>query len=435
MTADEGKASAVFFFATKCNINWTKMYGIVGGLLKPDGYNNVNNSCKCCNSIIRWKYMNNMNSDKKAVRKNYLDNIRWITVVIVVLYHVLYMYNAEGVSGGIGQITKLSTQPYDIFQYLVYPWFMPVLFIVAGISSRLYLEKHTNKEFIKSRTTKLLVPSTLGLFVFQFIQGYVSMNLGDGVAALAAAGVPKFVIYFIMVATGSGVLWFVHLLWIYSVVLVLIRKIEKGKLLEVGSKAQMWLIVLLFFPIWGAAQILNAPIVSVYRFAFYFVFFMLGYYVFSNEEVMDKLKKYAVVFIVIGVALSISFAVINFIIRGGSNFGDKPVNRGPLFAACAYFGSLAMLSGMARFGDFSNDFTKWMSSHSFGLYVFHYLGISTVALVFAKNALLPAPLCYLLSLIAGFLFGYGLYAIISRIPFFRWAILGISKKKVKNSEE
>ena len=379
--------------------------------------------------------MNNMNSDKKAVRKNYLDNIRWITVVIVVLYHVLYMYNAEGVSGGIGQITKLSTQPYDIFQYLVYPWFMPVLFIVAGISSRLYLEKHTNKEFIKSRTTKLLVPSTLGLFVFQFIQGYVSMNLGDGVAALAAAGVPKFVIYFIMVATGSGVLWFVHLLWIYNVVLVLIRKIEKGKLLEVGSKAQMWLIVLLFFPIWGAAQILNAPIVSVYRFAFYFVFFMLGYYVFSNEEVMDKLKKYAVVFIVIGVALSISFAVINFIIRGGSNFGDKPVNRGPLFAACAYFGSLAMLSGMARFGDFSNDFTKWMSSHSFGLYVFHYLGISTVALVFAKNALLPAPLCYLLSLIAGFLFGYGLYAIISRIPFFRWAILGISKKKVKNSEE
>ena len=379
--------------------------------------------------------MNNMNSDKKVVRKNYLDNIRWITVVIVVLYHVLYMYNAEGVSGGIGQITKLSTQPYDIFQYLVYPWFMPVLFIVAGISSRLYLDKHTNKEFIKSRTTKLLVPSTIGLFVFQFIQGYVSMNLGDGVAALAAAGVPKFVIYFIMVATGSGVLWFVHLLWIYSVVLVLIRKIEKGKLLEVGSKAQMWLIVLLFFPIWGAAQILNAPIVSVYRFAFYFVFFMLGYYVFSNEEVMDKLKKYAVVFIVIGVALSISFAVINFIIRGGSNFADKPVNRGPLFAACAYFGSLAMLSGMARFGDFSNDFTKWMSSHSFGLYVFHYLGISTVALVFAKNALLPAPLCYLLSLIAGFLFGYGLYAIISRIPFFRWAILGISKKKVKNSEE
>ena len=374
-----------------------------------------------------------MNNDKQTARKYYLDNIRWITVVIVVLYHVLYMYNAEGVLGGVGQITKLSTQPYDIFQYLVYPWFMPVLFIVAGISSKLYLEKHTNKEFIKSRTTKLLVPSTIGLFVFQFIQGYVSMHLADGAKELAATGVPKFVIYLIMVASGSGVLWFVHLLWIYSVMLVLLRKIEKGKLIEIGSKAQIWLIVLLFFPIWGAAQILNTPIVQVYRFAFYFVFFILGYYVFSNEEVMEKLKKYAVAFIIIGVALCITFAVVNFVILGGTNYADKPVNRGSLYVACAYFGSLAMLSGMARFGDFSNDFTKWMSSHSFGLYVFHYLGISSVALVFAKNALLPAPLCYLLSLVAGFLFGYGLYAIISRIPFFRWAVLGISKKKVKNT--
>ena len=345
------------------------------------------------------------------------------------------MYNAEGILGGIGQITKLNVQPYDIFQYLVYPWFMPVLFLVAGISSKLYLDKHTNKEYIKSRTTKLLVPSTIGLFVFQFIQGYVNMHLADGAAELASAGVPKFVIFLIMVCSGSGVLWFVHLLWIYSMVLVIVRNIEKGKLLQAGSKTPLWLIVLFFFPIWGAAQILNAPIISVYRFAFYFVFFMLGYYVFSNEEVMDRLKKYAVVLTVIGVALSIIFAVVYFIIRGGANYADKPVNRGPLYTASAYFGTLAMLAGMARYGDFSNDFTKWMSSHSFGLYVFHYLGISTVALVFAKNELLPAPLCYLLSLVAGFVFGYGLYAIISRIPFFRWAVLGISRKKVQENEE
>ena len=363
------------------------------------------------------------------MRKYYLDNIRWITVVIVVIYHVLYMYNAEGVLGGLGQITKLSTQPYDIFQYLVYPWFMPVLFVVAGISSRLYLDNHSNKEFVKSRTTKLLVPSTIGLFVFYFIQGYVSMHLADAVGELTAVGVPKFVIYLIMVASGSGVLWFVHLLWAYSIILVLMRKIEKGKLLSLGSRTPLWLIVLFFFPIWGAAQLLNTPIISVYRCGFYFVFFMLGYYVFSNEEVMDKLKKYAALFIIAGVALCAAFAILNFVIRDGANYADKPVNRGPLYSATAYFGSLAMLAGFARFGDFSNDFTKWMSSHSFGLYVFHYLGISTVAFLLAKPGLLPAPVCYILSLVAGFVFGYGLYAVISRIPFFRWAVLGISKKK------
>ena len=211
------------------------------------------------------------------MRKYYLDNIRWMTVVIVVIYHVFYMYNSVGIAGGLGQITDLKVQYYDVFMYLVYPWFMPVLFLVAGISSSLYLEKHSGKEFAKSRTLKLLVPSTLGLFAFQFIQGYVSMSLGGAFTGLAEAGIPKFVMFLIMIATGSGVLWFVHLLWLYSMLLLLIRKIEKGKLQKLASRTPLWMIALFFFPVWGAAQLLNAPIVSVYRCGFYLAFFFLGY--------------------------------------------------------------------------------------------------------------------------------------------------------------
>ena len=170
------------------------------------------------------------------MRKYYLDNIRWITVVSVVIYHVFYMYNAEGILGGLGKITNVSVQPYDIFLYFVYPWFMPVLFLVSGICSRLYLEDHTDKEFIKNRTRKLLVPSTIGLFAFQFIQGYVSMALGGGFTDLAAAGVPKPVMFLIMVVSGSGVLWFIQLLWLYSMILVLLKKAERGKLLRAGAK-------------------------------------------------------------------------------------------------------------------------------------------------------------------------------------------------------
>ncbi|MBE5823377.1 MAG: acyltransferase [Butyrivibrio sp.] len=359
------------------------------------------------------------------MRKHYLDNLRWITVIIVVIYHVFYMYNAEGVLGGLGKITNLKVQYYDMFQYLVYPWFMPVLFVVSGISARLYLDSHSEKEFFRSRTLKLLVPSTIGLFVFQFIQGYVSMSLGGGFEGLAAAGVPKPMIYLIMVASGSGVLWYMHLLWVYCVMLLLIRKIEKGRLLEAGAKTPLWLVALFLFPIWGASQILNTPIVSVYRIAFYFVFFVLGYFIFSHDEVIERLKKIAIPLIVIAVAICAVFAFMYF----GENYADKPINRGLLYAVDAYAGSLAMLAGMARFGDFSGPLSKWMSGHSFGLYVFHYLGISSVALFIAKPKLMPAPVCYILSLVAGFVFGYGLYAIISRIPFFRWAVLGIKKEK------
>ena len=361
------------------------------------------------------------------MRKYYLDNIRWITVVIVVIYHVFYMYNAEGILGGLGKITSVPVQSYDIFLYLVYPWFMPVLFLVSGISSRLYLERHSDREFIKNRTRKLLVPSTVGLFAFQFIQGYVSMSLGTGFTELTAAGVPKPVLFLIMAASGTGVLWFIQLLWLYCMILVFLKKVERGKLLRAGEKTPGRLILLFYFPVWGAAQILNTPVVSVYRIAFYFVFFILGYYVFSHDEVMEKLKRYAIALIAIGVSVCVIFSILYF--NAGANYADEPVNRNPLYAACAYFGSLAVLSGMARLGDCSNRFTKWMSGRSFGLYVFHYLGISSVAFLIAKPGSLPAPVCYLLSLAAGFAFGFGLNEIISRIPFFRWAVLGIKKEK------
>ena len=306
---------------------------------------------------------------------------------------------------------------------------MPVLFIAAGMSSRYFLDGHSDREFVKSRTRKLLVPSTIGLIAFQFIQGYVSMSLGGAFAELTAAGVPGPVIFLIMLASGSGVLWFIHLLWIYSMLLVLVRKIEKGRLSKLGAGTPLWLILLFFIPVWGAGQFLNTPIVSVYRFGLYFAFFFLGYYVFSNDEVMERLKRCAPVLIAAGIVLCVAFSVYYFIVRGGMNYADVPVNRGLLYAAAAYYGALAMLAGMARYGDFRNDLTAWMSRKSFGLYMFHYLGISSVALLIAKPGLLPSPVVYALSLAAGFVFGYGLYAVISRIPYYRWAVLGIKEEK------
>ena len=67
-------------------------------------------------------------------RKYYLDNIRWITVVLVMVYHVVYIFNSQGVLSNFGvQGIKLL----DGFLYIVYPWFMMILFVVAGISAKL----------------------------------------------------------------------------------------------------------------------------------------------------------------------------------------------------------------------------------------------------------------------------------------------------------
>jgi len=71
------------------------------------------------------------------MRRHYLDNVRWITVVLVVVYHVVYMYNGQGIPGVVGRLSDREAQVIDLLQYMLYPWFMSLLFIVSGISARL----------------------------------------------------------------------------------------------------------------------------------------------------------------------------------------------------------------------------------------------------------------------------------------------------------
>ena len=357
------------------------------------------------------------------MRKLWLDNIRWTTIVIVVIYHVIYMYNAEGIVGVVGKITGLDVQYYDLFQYAVYPWIMPILFIVSGIASRLYLERHSDREFVKSRTTKLLVPCTVGLVAFQFIQGYINASISG--ALVSNAGVPLAAKIVIVILSGIGVLWYIQLLWLFSLLLVLVRKLEKDRLWKLCAGANAAAFVLLAVPVWGAAQLLNTPLIVVYRVGLYFCEFLLGYFVFSHDEVIGRLKKCFFVFLPAALVLCAAFCWLDF----GQNYADKPVNRSPLFVAYGWFACLSILGGFARFLDIDNAFTRWMSARSWGLYVFHYLGISAVGLYVGRPGLLHPAVTYVLTLLAGFAAGYGLNWLISRLPFFRWAVLGIKKKQ------
>lgn len=101
------------------------------------------------------------------MRKPYIDNLRSCTVVLVVLYHIIYLYNGVQTSGVIGPVADLPW--LDAVQYLLYPWFMLILFLLSGMCSRYYLQTHSEREFLRARTRKLLVPSTLGILVFGWV--------------------------------------------------------------------------------------------------------------------------------------------------------------------------------------------------------------------------------------------------------------------------
>ena len=177
-------------------------------------------------------------------RKLYLDNIRWMTVVLVVIYHVVYMFNGVQPFGVIGPFREHQLQ--DCFQYLVYPWFMALLFVVSGMSARYYLQSHTTKQFLKDKTRKLLVPSTIGLFAFQWLLGIYNLKIGGG---LNIAGLPMSIVYLITVLSGVGPLWYIQMLWLFSMLLLVVQKIEKDRVWNFCSKG------LLFCDIWNVVSV------------------------------------------------------------------------------------------------------------------------------------------------------------------------------------
>ena len=185
------------------------------------------------------------------MRRTYIDNIRWMTVVLVMIYHVTYVFNNVGVLGGIGP--EKCLEPMNAVLYFSYPWFMVLLFVISGMCARYSLEKMSHKEFIKSKVDKLLIPSTLGLFIIHPITGYISITLG-GVADL----IPSFIKIPLYIISGSGVLWFVHLLFVFCLLLVLVRRLDKNeRIYQLGAKTNMLLLLLMFFVVWGSGSCYN----------------------------------------------------------------------------------------------------------------------------------------------------------------------------------
>lgn len=356
------------------------------------------------------------------MRRYYLDNIRWMTIVSVIVYHVIYMYNGIATAGVIGPFSEKQYQ--DGLQYVLYPWFMILLFIVAGMCSRYYLEKHSVKEFIATRTRKLLVPCTIGLLVIGWVQGYISMEISNAFETITDA-VPGFAMYLIMVLSGTGVLWFIQMLWLFSMLLAVIRKLEKGKLYQLTGRINILGLILMVIPVYLSGLVLNTPIIAVYRFGIYGFTFLLGYFVLAHDEVIDRLSKYSVP--LIAAALILGGLYVGFYF--GENYAVMPTVNCIPAAAYAWAACLAILASMKKWGNAMNKFASGMSKRSFGLYVFHYLPLSATAYLLHKYTDLLALPSYLLVAVAAFLGSFILYEVIVRIPILRWCVLGVKKEK------
>ena len=359
------------------------------------------------------------------MRKHWLDNLRWTCVLLVLLYHVFYFFNNKGVLGGMGGFNE-GPQYQDIILYILYPWFMALMFLLAGISSRYALDKQPANVWFKARSRKLLVPATIGLFVFQWVVGYFNtrLNAGDALAA-----VPQPIKYFIWAIVGTGPLWFIQNLWLFSALLLLIRKLDsKDKCWQASNKIGLIPILLMVILIWlGNQSMIDQPrlasadgLYNLHRPLFYIIPFLLGYFVFSHDRIQEMLGKYWKIWMTAAAISGIILIITTF----GENFSSPQYLSSPLCCAYTWLMCLAMMAFFKQCFDKCNAFSAYMSRASFGIYIVHYSIIAVFGYMMKMYTTWPPVCIYSALTIAVFALSPLLYEIIRRIPFIRWCILG-----------
>ena len=367
-----------------------------------------------------------MNAICKPSRYYFIDNLRWVTVVLVLIYHVFYNFNAQGVFGGIGGFRE--HQWWDTVCTVLYPWFMTLMFILAGASSRYALKHRTVKEFRRERTRKLLVPSTLGLLLFGWVLGLVNMKAGGGVLP---EGLPVVVKYLITVVSGTGPLWFIQDLFIFSLLLLVVRKVIDADRVEAWldglSVKGLSYVLFGFFLLLGLlaqTQIDEvgdfSGLLNLYRPVYYFGIFLVGYYIFSSERIHDYLVARYLTFNVLAVIWCVYFCVCNY----GADYTLPAVLQS--FSCNMYCWSmvLALFGLFKRRYECVTPFSQYMTRSSFGLYIVHMLVCTGICLLL-KGTALPIWGIYCIALFVTFVGSVVLWEVLRRIPFVRWCVFGI----------
>ena len=115
--------------------------------------------------------MNTRSTAGTTSRVHYIDNLRWITISLLVLYHACMAYNTWGEKN---YIFFKDLKPLAFVVVLISPWFMPLMFLLAGVSASYSRSKRGYGHFIAERFKRLGIPLVIGLIINTPILSYIA---------------------------------------------------------------------------------------------------------------------------------------------------------------------------------------------------------------------------------------------------------------------
>lgn len=157
----------------------------------------------------------------KRNRIYWMDNLRTIIILLVVLYHVGGVYEAAGLWGWFWIVDDPTTITWVGIVGIVFDIFMmPTLFFISGYLAIASLEKKGDWEFVKGKFRRLMIPWAIA--VFTLIPLYK-------VIFLYSRNLPQehWSTYFHITNPNSqNWLWFLPLLFLFNLIYLALSKVK-----------------------------------------------------------------------------------------------------------------------------------------------------------------------------------------------------------------
>lgn len=303
------------------------------------------------------------------MRKHYIDNLRWITLLLLIPYHAAMAWNVWGEPNYIiFEGNRLISSIIVFFS----PYFMPLLFVLAGMSTKFALQRRTIKEYLVERTQKLFIPFLFGTITIMPIMSYIgdvfNYSYNSGFFQHYAVFFAKFTD--LTGADGGfslGQFWFLLYLMVISFLAVGIIKLFKKVISESKKEIPFWLVLLLGLPLPFLSEILSIGGKSL---AEYTYLFLIGYFIFADDKVINKAEHYRWCFFSVGLVASLlnvylfvwadkEFALLNTIAKYISEWV-----------------AILALAGLAkRYLNLDGRVSIYMRTRSFLFYIYHFIWV------------------------------------------------------------
>lgn len=261
-----------------------------------------------------------------AVRLYYLDWLRVIATVGVFLTHVSDVFNTVQFEIKNAEQSEVVT----IIQGFVFPWGMPLFFLIAAAGSYFALRRRSASEFTRERTLRLLVPFFTGTLLLGPIQLYLSWRhrtaTGVTAATFSQFVAERFELIGPKLFGAMGYhMWFLGYLFAFSLLALPIFMWLKG---EAGRRTVARLAalcahrggILIFIAPLVVVRLLLQPFFPVQHdwadFFVYGLFFVLGYLQFTDERFLQAIRRDWWLLLGVGLATTLAFGMIILSLEG-----------------------------------------------------------------------------------------------------------------------